>query len=223
MAGCHLIIWDVFQKTISSLFFSLLVFQQLRSILLCKDAFQAHLWQKLAFSSPFFYSSDLSSILSSGVFVMLLSSLIFSYWGSCSFRAYPFNRSVVSIIPLLTESHPSAFILPSSCSIPSISNRSVVVIDLYHSLYISCHPRCLHVLLVHCNPYFSNFFNLQGSRDVPCSSFITELMENQQRKAEACCGLMENISKLWGDNRPLTEIIACLRSTKRWKLLSRRG
>ena len=47
----------------------------------------------------------------------------------------------------------------------------------------------------------------------------TELLENQQRKAQACSGLMENISKLWGDNRPLTETIACLRSTKRWKLL----
>ena len=46
----------------------------------------------------------------------------------------------------------------------------------------------------------------------------TELLENQQRKAQACSGLMENISKLWGDNRPLTETIACLRSTKRWKL-----
>ena len=79
VAGCHLMIWDVFHKTISSLFFSLLVFQQLRSILICKDAFQAHLWQKLAFSSPFFYFNDLSSILSSGGIVMLLSSLIISY------------------------------------------------------------------------------------------------------------------------------------------------
>ena len=70
--------WDVCHKPIISLCFSLLIFQQLRSILLCKDAFQDHLWQKLAFSSPFCYSNDLSSILSSGGIVMLLSSLIIS-------------------------------------------------------------------------------------------------------------------------------------------------
>ena len=54
-----------FHKPTTSLFVSLLVFQQLRSILLCKDAFQADLWYKLAFSSPFFYFNNLSSILSS--------------------------------------------------------------------------------------------------------------------------------------------------------------
>ena len=56
--------WDVFHKLTTSLFISLLIFQQLRSILLCKDAFQADLWYKLAFSSPFFYFNDLASILS---------------------------------------------------------------------------------------------------------------------------------------------------------------
>ena len=43
-----------------------------------KGAFQDHLWQKLAFSSPFLYSNDLSSIFSFGGMVMLLSSLIIS-------------------------------------------------------------------------------------------------------------------------------------------------
>ena len=66
------------------------------------------------------------------------------------------------------ESHPSAFFLTSSYSMPSISNRSVVVIDPYRSLYISFQPECLHVLLVHCNPFLMSF-NLQGSRNVPCS------------------------------------------------------
>ena len=68
--------WDVCHKPTTSLCFSLLIFQQLRSILLCKDAFQTHLWQKLAFSSPFCYSIDLSSILSSRGIVMLLFYLI---------------------------------------------------------------------------------------------------------------------------------------------------
>ena len=36
------------------LFFSLLFFKQLRSILLCKDAFQIQLWYKLSFASLFF-------------------------------------------------------------------------------------------------------------------------------------------------------------------------
>ena len=38
-----------------------------------------------------------------------------------------------------------------SYSMPSISNRSVVVIDHYRSLYISFQPECSHVLLVHCS------------------------------------------------------------------------
>ena len=63
VAGCHLIIGDVFHKTISRLFFSLLVFQQLRSTLLLRMPSQTLLWQKLAFSSPFFYFNDLSSII----------------------------------------------------------------------------------------------------------------------------------------------------------------
>ena len=45
------------------LFFSLLVFQQLRSTLLLKMPFQTLLWQKLAFSSQFSYGNYLSSIL----------------------------------------------------------------------------------------------------------------------------------------------------------------
>ena len=44
VAGCHLITLRCFHKPTTSLFFSLLVFQQVHSILLCKDAFQVHLW-----------------------------------------------------------------------------------------------------------------------------------------------------------------------------------
>ena len=49
------------------------------------------------------------------------------------------------------------------------SNRSIIVIDPYRSLYITFQPECLHVLLVHCSPFLMSF-NLQGSRNVPCSS-----------------------------------------------------
>ena len=41
----------------------------------------------MLFQWSIFYSS-------SGGIVMLLSSLLFSYWGSCSFRAYPFPTGV---------------------------------------------------------------------------------------------------------------------------------
>ncbi len=55
-------------------------------------------------------------------------------------------------------------------------NWSVVIIDPYHSLYISFLPECLHVLLVHCNPFLMSF-NLQGSSNVPCSSCLTECFQ----------------------------------------------
>ena len=65
VAGCHLIIWDVFHKTISSLFFSLLVFQQLRSSICCKRAPSRSCFPSFI---PF------HSYFCSGGFVMLLSS-----------------------------------------------------------------------------------------------------------------------------------------------------
>ena len=68
-----------------------------------------------------------------------------------------FNRSVVAIIPLLTRVLFKCFHLAKFILSPAISNRSVVVIDPYHSLYISFHPECLHVLLAHCNPFLMSF------------------------------------------------------------------
>ena len=45
--------------------------------------------------------------------------------------------------------HPSAFILPSSYSLPSVSNRSVVVIDPYRSLCISFYwSVCMYFLSI---------------------------------------------------------------------------
>ena len=99
VAGCHLIIWDVFHKTISRLFFSLLVFNN--SIL----AFVVSV-----------ISQHLVS-LRSGVIVMLLfSTHHLVCQRSCSFRAYPFNQSVVSSAQVL-------FILSS---LVSLFNRSAV-------------------------------------------------------------------------------------------------
>ena len=62
-----------------------------------------------------------------------------------------FNRSVVSIIPLLTRVSSKCFHFAKFIFLPSISNWRVVVIDPYRSLYISFQPECLHVLLVHCS------------------------------------------------------------------------
>ena len=41
----------------------------------------------------------------------------------------------------------------------------------------------------------------------PSKKIITELLENQQRKEQACSVLMENISKLWSEILPLAETI----------------
>lgn len=63
------------------------------------------------------------------------------------------------------------FILSLSCF-----KRSVVIIDLYCSLYISLLPECLHVLLVHCITFCCVFQPTRFSY-VPCSSFITECFQ----------------------------------------------
>ena len=51
----------------------------------------------------------------------------------------------------------------------------------------------------------------------PSKKVRTELLENQQRKDQACCGLMENISKLWGYNQPLAVSINLIENTKEMK------
>ena len=63
VAEAHLIILRCFHKPTTSLFFSLLVSQELRSILPCKDALEIQLWWKLSFSSPSLYPNGLASIL----------------------------------------------------------------------------------------------------------------------------------------------------------------
>ena len=71
-------------KPTTSLLFSLLVFQQLRSTILLRMPFQAQLWHKLAFSSPFFYFNYLFSI-SSFRRLLLSSTHLLVLSGSCSF------------------------------------------------------------------------------------------------------------------------------------------
>ena len=85
-----------------------------------------------------------------------------------------FNRSVVSIIPLLTGVSSKCFHFAKFILLPSISNRSVVTIDPYRSLYISFQSECLHVPIVHCNTFLMSL-NLQGSSKVPCSSSLIEV------------------------------------------------
>ena len=108
VAGCHLIIWDVFHKTISRLFFSLLVFQQLRSSICCYRALSRSCFTSFIPFHSFFYSG--------GIVMLLSATHHLVCQRSCSFRAYPFNQSVVSSAQVL-------FILSS---LVSLFNRSAV-------------------------------------------------------------------------------------------------
>ena len=82
-------------------------------------------------------------------------------------------QDLVQFLPFTVEVLSKLY---QSYSFSIFFNQSVAVFDLYHSLYISCQPRCLHVFLVHCNPFLMSS-NLQGSHDVPCSSFLSECFQ----------------------------------------------
>ena len=141
VAEFHLKFWDVCHKPTTNLCFSLLTLQQLRSILLCKDAFQTHLWQKLAFSSPFCYSNDLSSILSSGGIAMLLFSLIISNW----------EDHVLFVLIHLTRVLCHLFKFFSSYQVLHLFSTGVLSkFVLPCSLFISFQPEWFQFLLVHC-------------------------------------------------------------------------
>ena len=91
VAGCHLIIWDVFHKTISSLFFSLLVFQQLHSSFCCKHAT----------SRPCFPSfTPFHSYFCSGGIVMFIFSTHHLVLSKIMFLSMPIHLTGVSF-PLL--------------------------------------------------------------------------------------------------------------------------
>ena len=88
--------WEVFYKPTTSLFVSLLVFQQLRSNLLGRVLSKiicgrsCHFLLHSLFQGSIFFYLFLPEALWCCSFHS--SSRL---WGSCSFRAYPFNRSVV--------------------------------------------------------------------------------------------------------------------------------
>ena len=153
VVGCQLIIWDVFHKTISSLFFSFSVFQQLRSSICCKRALSRSCF-------PLFI--PFHSYFCSGGIVMLLSSTHLVLSGSCSFHAYPLtgvcarcSSSFIlsSLSSLLTGVFSTLFIFVffflSICStsegslVSLIGHRSNLVLPLLSSLPFSlrCHSR----------------------------------------------------------------------------------
>ena len=98
----------------------------------------------------------------------------------------------------------NSFHLQSECCpnyiilIPSLScfNRSVVVIDLYHSFCISFLLECLHVLLVLGNTFLMPF-NLQGSSNVPCSSFLTECSQLCSSPLYSFLEVVQPLQVLW--------------------------
>ena len=118
------------------------MFQQLRSTLLPRMPSQTLLWQKLAFSSPFFYSNYLYYIL---LFRRPCDVALFNHhlklWRSCSFRAYPFNRSVMFSAKFFSSYQVSQF----------FSTRVVPI------------PSC---------PLYSSFIALQPPRFKWCSLFL---------------------------------------------------
>ena len=174
VAGCHLIIWDVFHKTISRLFFSLLVFQQLRSTLLLRMPSQTLLWQKLAFSSPFFYFNYLYSILSfrrhCGV-VLFTHLLVCS--GSCSFRAYPLTGLCAILLKFFSPYQ----------SLASLSTGVLSEIFLTRSIHLivpeAVFCNVIKYLLILSSYYLTLFlFNRSAFNLVlPCSSFLTECFQ----------------------------------------------
>ena len=91
--------------------------------------------------------------------------LVFSR--SCLFLPYLFNRSVVSSLQFLFIL--SSFLLFSSEVQSKFCHSCSLVISLY---------RCGHILLVFV-ALISMSFNLQGSRNVPCSSLLTECLQSR--------------------------------------------
>ena len=90
-------------------------------------------------------------------------------WGSCSFHAYPFNRSV------LPFSFKFFFILSS---LASLFNRSAV--RFWSSLFL-VYLVSSRVISISSCPLYSSFIASQPSspRNVPCSSFLTDCLQSR--------------------------------------------
>ena len=88
-------------------------------------------------------------------------------WGSCSFLAYPFNRSVVSSLQYL-------FI---SSSFSSLFYRSAVQIMSFLFLGYLIIPRWSYSFRSW-SSYF-HIFQPSSSRNTPCSSFLTDCLQSR--------------------------------------------
>ena len=101
--------------------------------------------QEWGILNPLISSFELSCVISSSSFHLIKFSFFFSQSAA----------QIISILFLLylvlTGVSSKCFHFAKFNSILFISNRSVIVIDPYRSLYISFQPECLHVLLVHCS------------------------------------------------------------------------
>ena len=119
--------------------------------------------------------------------------------GSCSFHAYSLNRSVVSIIPLLTGVASKCFHFAKFIfyvlHFQSQCYRSWSLSSLVHFVstgVLACTSCSLQP--------FSYVFNLQGSSNVPCSSCLTECF---QLSASSLFSFVQfvNLSRFFGFTR----------------------
>ena len=133
---------------------------------------------------------------------MLLSSLIISNWGSCSFHAYPFNRSVVSslqvlssyqVLPLFSTGLLSEiFLTPCAiliivlkvvcCWFHQVSSHLLKFMFNFFHLQLECCQN--YIILIHSYlvstrvvsipscPLYSSFIALQPPRFTWCSLFL---------------------------------------------------
>ena len=128
VAGCHLIIEDVFFKPISSLFFRCWFFNNfVRPFSSRCFSSSFELEDGVLFSVLLFRRSTFYSFIRRHCDVSLFSHHL-KLWGSCSFRAYPFNRSVV----------PFAQVLFALSSLASLFNRSACMYFLSIATLFLC-------------------------------------------------------------------------------------
>ena len=121
---------------------------------------QTHLWQKLAFSSPFCYSNDISSTISFGGIVTLLFSL------TISIREDRVLFLLIHLTGVLRHLFKFFFILSS---LASLFNRSAV--RICSSLFLVYLVSTRMVSIPSC-PLYSSFIGLQPPRFTWCSLFL---------------------------------------------------
>ena len=109
--------------------------------------------------------------------IYLLFFLPVALWCCYLHSSSPIEDRVLFMLIHLTGVSCPLFKFFSSYQVSHLFSTGVLSeFDLSCSLFISFQPECLHLLLVHCNPFLMSV-NLQGSRNVPCSSFLTECFQ----------------------------------------------